>query len=308
MYDMMEAFTSVQMKNEPEYLTVRPFIILDRPNPLNGTLVKGPMLNPTYSSFVGRVNIPLQHGMTIGELGSIFANQYINNNNKNNDDKKYLRKKMTNRLLKVTVIKMLNWKRDTPYKETSLPWILPSPNMPTLNTVSVYPGLCLIEGTSLSEGRGTTKPFQMIGAPWLNYTFAQQLRSIYANTRNSGMQLRESYFIPTFSKYKNNVTAGVSIVLKDDEDDDNYNFDPMRLALNIIMTAMQMDASKDFQFLQGGKHFDQLIGSNQTRVLLLRSALSNTSEVTVDSILEMHRKELEVSGFLETRLKYLLYQ
>merc|ERR1712166_172653 len=91
-YDMMEAFTAVQMKNEPEYLTVRPFIILDRPNPLNGTLVKGPMLNPTYSSFVGRVNIPLQHGMTIGELGSIFANHYINNNNNKNNDN-YLRKK-----------------------------------------------------------------------------------------------------------------------------------------------------------------------------------------------------------------------
>ena len=77
----------------------------------------------------------------------------------------------------------------------------------------------------------------------------------------------------------------------------DYNFDPMRLALNIIMTAMQMDASKDFQFLQGGKHFDQLIGSNQTRVLLLRSAMSNTSEVTVDSILEMHRKELAKQRF-----------
>lgn len=128
-----------------------PFIVLDRPNPQGGQQVEGPVLEPGYSSFVGLYPIPLKHGMTIGELALLFNKEF-----KINAD--------------LTVVKMKRWKRKMNFEDTGLPFVLPSPNMPTINSTFVYPATGLIEGTNISEGRGTTKPFEFIGAPYMKST------------------------------------------------------------------------------------------------------------------------------------------
>jgi uncharacterized protein YbbC (DUF1343 family) len=125
-----------------------PFIVLDRPNPLGGIKVEGPILDPKYSSFVGMYPIPMRHEMTVGELALLFNKEFGIGAD-------------------VTVVKMKGWKRSMYYDDTELQWVLPSPNMPTLDTALVYPGAALIEGTNVSEGRGTTKPFELIGAPFI---------------------------------------------------------------------------------------------------------------------------------------------
>ena len=128
-----------------------PFIVLDRPNPISGVAMEGPILEyPKYSSFIGLYPIPLRHGMTMGELAQLF-------------NAKFLPKKCD-----LTVVPMENWTRDEWFDETGLPWILPSPNLPTLESAAVYPGQVIMEGTNLSEGRGTTKPFEFFGAPWID--------------------------------------------------------------------------------------------------------------------------------------------
>jgi len=127
------------------------FIVLDRPNPINGRDLEGPILEyPEFSSFVGLYPIPVRHGMTVGELAKLF-----------ND--KFLSKKVG-----LTVIPMEGWKRQMWFDETSLPWVIPSPNMPLLQTATLYPGQVFLEGTNISEGRGTTKPFEFFGAPWID--------------------------------------------------------------------------------------------------------------------------------------------
>ena len=139
-----------------------PFIVLDRPNPINGVAMEGPILEyPKYSSFIGLYPIPLRHGMTAGELAQLF-------------NAKFLKKKCD-----LTVVPMENWTRDEWFDETSLPWVLPSPNLPTLDSATVYPGQVIIEGTNLSEGRGTTKPFEFFGAPWIDgFVLAKKLNAL----------------------------------------------------------------------------------------------------------------------------------
>ena len=158
-----------------------PFIVLDRPNPINGIAMEGPILEyPKFSSFIGHYPIPLRHGMTVGELA-----QFIN--------AKFLAGKC-----QLTVVPMENWTRDEWFDQTSLPWVLPSPNLPTLESATVYPGQVIIEGTNLSEGRGTTKPFEFFGAPWIDgFVLTKKLNEL----RLPGVKFREVYFTPTFSKF-----------------------------------------------------------------------------------------------------------
>ncbi|MGW8257675.1 MAG: exo-beta-N-acetylmuramidase NamZ family protein [Thermoguttaceae bacterium] len=158
-----------------------PFVVLDRPNPINGVVMEGPVLEyPKYSSFIGLYPIPLRHGMTVGELAQLF-------------NAKYLSKKA-----KLTVVPMENWRRAEWFDQTSLPWVLPSPNLPTLESAIVYPGQVILEGTNLSEGRGTTKPFEFFGAPWIDgYVLAKELNALNL----PGVKFREIWFTPTFSKF-----------------------------------------------------------------------------------------------------------
>jgi len=135
------------------------FIVLDRPNPISGKL-EGPVLEyPTFSSFIGLYPIPMRHGMTIGELAWLFNEKYLN------------------KKVKLTVIPMKGWERYIWFSSTGIPWVMPSPNMPTLDTAIVYVGQVLLEGTNVSEGRGTTKPFEIFGAPWIDgYVLAKRLK------------------------------------------------------------------------------------------------------------------------------------
>ena len=172
-----------------------PFIVLDRPNPIGGVAMEGPILEyPQHSSFIGLYPVPLRHGMTMGELARLF-----------ND--RFLKKKA-----KLTVVPMENWSRDEWFDETSLPWVLPSPNLPSLDSATVYPGQVIFEGTNLSEGRGTTKPFEQFGAPWMDgFVLAEKLNGL----KLPGVIFREVWFTPTFSKFSGQLCGGCQLHVTD---------------------------------------------------------------------------------------------
>ncbi len=166
-----------------------PVIILDRPNPINGQTVEGPLLDPAFASFVGLQPLPIRHGMTIGEIARYFQKYFFPQ-------------------LSLTIILLKNWKRNYFFNQTGLPWVLPSPNLPTLDAALLYPGLCLLEGTNLSEGRGTTKPFQILGAPFIDPDVL-----VHELNKNSlpGIFLRPLFFQPAFQKYTGKICGGAEI-------------------------------------------------------------------------------------------------
>jgi uncharacterized protein YbbC (DUF1343 family) len=166
-------------------------IVLDRPNPIGGA-IEGGEIEAGYFSFVGRMSIPNRHGMTAGEIA-----------------------RMANDVLgvgcKLTVVEVAGWQRSFDADATSLPWVQPSPNMPTLDTAYVYPGLCLIEGTELSEGRGTTHPFELVGAPFVSYAEARQLAESLAAEKLPGIKFRPMVFTPGFQKHAGKRCGGVAL-------------------------------------------------------------------------------------------------
>src|SRR2546429_3086296 len=166
-----------------------PVIVLDRPNPLGGEKLEGNMPDPRFASFVGLYPLPTRHGMTIGELAA-----YLNAEHRLGCD--------------LTVIAMRGWRRSMRWEDTGVPWVAPSPNMPTPDTARVYPGGCLYEGTNLSEGRGTTRPFEWVGAPYLDaHAFADDLN----RRRLPGVHFRPARFVPTFHKWAGRLCGGVQI-------------------------------------------------------------------------------------------------
>lgn len=167
-------------------------IVLDRPNPLGGEDVEGGAILSDYCSFVGRVSIPNRHGLTAGEIATMCNEvEGIGCN--------------------LTVVPMAGWRRDHDYEATSLPWVMPSPNMPTLDTAYVYPGMCLIEGTELSEGRGTTRPFELVGAPFVSYAEARALAAALEREDLPGVRFRAVVFTPTFHKFAGRRCGGVQL-------------------------------------------------------------------------------------------------
>ena len=164
-------------------------IVCDRPNPINGLSVEGNLVEKEFHSFVGLYPIPNRHGMTVGELARLFNEHF-------------------GIKCDLKVIPMEGWERSMWYDQTGLPWVSPSPNMPTLSTATVYPGMCLIEGTLLSEGRGTTLPFEQVGAPYIN-------AEVFAKTLNNenlpGLFFRPQYFKPQFQKWSGEVCGGVQL-------------------------------------------------------------------------------------------------
>ncbi|MDD4077378.1 MAG: DUF1343 domain-containing protein [Bacilli bacterium] len=169
------------------------FVVFDRPNPAGGANVEGNILDLDYRSFIGYYELVQRHGMTIGELALLFNNEYGIGCN-------------------LTVIKMKNWTRNMYYDETGLPWIIPSPNIPSVETTIVYPGTCIFEGTNIAEGRGTTIPFQVVGAPYID---AQEYSQALNGLGLPGVCFRPAYFTPTFSKYTNQLCAGVQVHVTD---------------------------------------------------------------------------------------------
>lgn len=182
-------------------------VVLDRPNPINGVAVEGPLLDPAYRSFVGMHPLPVRHGRTIGELAEQFRREAFAS-------------------CDLRVLPMDGWERAMWFDETGLPWVMPSPNMPTLDTAIVYPGMCLFEATNVSEGRGTTRPFELFGAPWID---AEALVRELAAFDLPGVFFREAYFQPTFHKFAGEICGGAQIHVRDRD-----TFLPFRTGVEII--------------------------------------------------------------------------
>jgi uncharacterized protein YbbC (DUF1343 family) len=170
-----------------------PVIVCDRPNPINGVDVEGELLAPGFESFVGQFPIPMRHGMTIGELARLFNEHFRIG-------------------AALEVVKMTGWEREMYADETGLPWVMPSPNMPTLDTAIVYPGTVLFEGVMLSEGRGTTRPFELVGAPGIEAErFAREMNDLGL----PGAFFRPAVFEPTFQKFARQPCGGCQIHVTD---------------------------------------------------------------------------------------------
>jgi uncharacterized protein YbbC (DUF1343 family) len=247
-----------------------PFIVLDRPNPINGVAMEGPILQyPKYSSFIGLYPIPLRHGMTMGELARLF-------------NAKFLPKKAN-----LTVVPMENWHRNEWFDETSLPWVIPSPNMPTLDTATVYPGQVLLEGTNLSEGRGTTKPFEFFGAPWIDgFVLTEKLNELHL----PGVKFREVWFTPTFSKFKGELCGGCQLHVTD-----RNTFRSLATTLNILAVVKQLYGDKlEFH----AEYFDKVLGTSSVREALERGE-------PVEKIVAGFQPGLKT--FAKLRAPYLLY-
>ncbi len=188
-------------------------VVLDRPDPIGGHIVEGPVLNPEFKSFVGLHEIPVRHGMTIGEISHYLKDIFYP-------------------ALDLHVIPLCGWKRNMWFDDTELPWVFPSPNMPTIDTATVYPGMCLIEGTNLSEGRGTTRPFEVFGAPFVN---PEALIKRLSEFRLPGVFFRPMHFLPTFQKYAGKVCGGAQIHIIDRE-----KYRPFKTAVALIKAAYEL--------------------------------------------------------------------
>jgi uncharacterized protein YbbC (DUF1343 family) len=255
-------------------LTGTSVVVLDRPNPVGGR-ARGPMLNPAFASGVGRKPIVQQHGMTVGELAKLF-------------DAEFLPADAGGRLTSLEVAELRGWRRDELFSETGLQWVLPSPNMPTPHTALAYPGTCLFEGTVLSEGRGTTRPFEIIGAPGIDWHWAEALNA----ARLPGVRFREHYFVPTFSKWLNQTCGGVQLHITDER-----RFDAIRTAVTMIVTAKQ--AHPGVFGWRPDNYIDKLSGSDRLRLMVDAGA-------GVDEVIDAWRGEL--ASFANLRERYLIYR
>jgi uncharacterized protein YbbC (DUF1343 family) len=184
-------------------------VVLDRPNPINGLTSEYDSFDPEFRSFVGLHPLPVRHGLTIGELARKFQEEAFSSTT-----------------ARVTILPMRGWERQMWFDDTGLPWVMPSPNMPTLDTATVYPGMCLLEGTNISEGRGTTRPFEIFGAPFID---AEELCRTLNSSGLPGVYFRENYFQPTFHKFAGELCAGAQIHVLDRD-----TFRPFETAVTII--------------------------------------------------------------------------
>jgi uncharacterized protein YbbC (DUF1343 family) len=224
-------------------------VVLDRPNPLGGAVVEGNMPDPAYASFVGLYPLPTRHGLTIGEAARWLALAHG------------LRPRLT-------VVPMRGWRRRMLWEDTGVPWVAPSPNMPTPDTARVYPGGCLFEGTNLSEGRGTTRPFEWVGAPYLDaHAYAQAL----LDERLPGVSFRPARFIPTFHKWAGRLCGGVQIHVTD-----RARFKPFATGLAIVATARRLAPRRfawrrpPYEFERRRLPIDILLGTDRIRRALER--------------------------------------
>ena len=256
-----------------------PFVVLDRPNPVGGR-ARGPVLRPGYTSGVGLDAIAQAHGMTAGEMARFF-------------DGEFLPRVAGRRLADLEVVRLQGWKTDMLYPDTRLPWILPSPNMPSPTTALLYPGTCLFEATNLSEGRGTTLPFELIGAHYVDHRWAEELTA----RQLPGVRFREAYFTPTFSKNATKVCGGVQVHVTDAD-----AVDPVTVATHMLVTLRDLYDGFDWRLVGGssdrGRWMDLLTGSDRFRTQLEAGA-------SAPEIVAAWQDEL--TAFDRTRSGYLLY-
>jgi uncharacterized protein YbbC (DUF1343 family) len=253
-------------------------VVLDRPNPIGGMDVEGPVLERERRSFVGMHEIPMRHGMTIGELALMFNEE---------DDVG----------CDLTVVPVEGWDRKQHFELTGLPWVMPSPNMPTPDTALYYPGICLIEGTTLSEGRGTTRPFEIVGAPGIApYKLAQKVEKL----RLPGVRFRPMRFEPTFQKHAGTLCGGVQLHVND-----VLSFRPVRTAVALLL-AMR-DVAPDawtwrrppYEYEQNRLPFDIIAGSDELRRLI-------ETDAPLGEIVDSWRKG--ENDFRSRRRRFLLTQ
>ena len=251
-------------------------IVLDRPNPLGGAHVAGPLVEPGCESFVGIAPIPIRHGMTFGELARYFDAAYHLNAD-------------------LTVIPMRSWQRDMTFAETGLPWIPTSPAMAHLSAVVLYPGTCLLEGTNLSEGRGTALPFEICGAPWLDgEALAAQINALGL----TGARFRPLHFTPTASKHAGQPCSGVQLHITD-----QACLEPVALGAQLLAACCALHP-QNFGILTSSwegrpPHLDLLTGSPHLRQTLERG----------DDIADLLAVwETQSAAFAAERQPYLLYE
>lgn len=253
-------------------------VILDRPNPINGSITEGPVLDLEYASFVGRRALPVRHGMTTGEIGNYLKNEYYPK-------------------LDFHIIPMKGWRRKMWFDETGLPWVMPSPNMPTLDTATVYPGMCLLEGTNLSEGRGATRPFEIFGAPFID---PEYLIKALKTFRLSGVLFRPLYFQPTFQKYRGEVCGGSQIHVTD-----RNRFKPFKTGVAILKAVHDLYPD-DFRWK--GPPYEYETVRMPIDILAGTDRLRRDIEEGGD-IKDMEEWwEEERKGFEKVRRRYLLYK
>jgi uncharacterized protein YbbC (DUF1343 family) len=250
----------------------RRFVVLDRPNPINGFQVEGNILKPKFASFVGLYPVPTRHGQTIGELARMFNEQGWLKDGVKAD---------------LVVVPMKGWRRKMWYDRTGLKFIKPSPNMVSLETAAVYPGLCLLEGTNVSEGRGTPLPFTQFGAAWID---SGHLAAELNRLNLPGIRFRPASFTPVSSKYKDQQCNGVKIIVTDRD-----LLEPYFSGILIVNKIYQMYPN---EFKWRSSHFDRLCGSSA-----IREAITNRS--SLESLRESWQAELK--SFLQIRNRYLMY-
>jgi uncharacterized protein YbbC (DUF1343 family) len=252
-------------------------VVLDRPNPVNGRRVEGNLLNPEYRSFVGLFPIPMRHGMTTGELALLFNSEFGIH-------------------CDLSIVEIEGWQRSFWHDQTDLPWIQPSPNLPTLDSATVYPGMVLIEGTNLSEGRGTTRPFELVGAPYIqSRSYAENLNALSL----PGVWFRPTYFQPTYQKWAGEMCGGVQIHVNDRE-----AFEPYLTGIAVIATARSL-YPESFKWREPPYEYEYekmpiqiLCGCRNIPDMLERST-------PVPQIRQSWQADVQI--FLKQRAPYLLY-
>ena len=252
-------------------------IVCDRPNPIGGTQLSGNILLPEFASFVGQFPLPTRHGMTVGELAGLFNHHF-----KIDCD--------------LEVIPMDGWSREYWLDDTDAPWVLPSPNMPTVDTATVFPGSVHFEGTQLSEGRGTTRPFELIGAPYIvPEQYAEQLNSLDL----AGVYFRSCVFQPTFQKHAKVSCGGVQIHVTNRKE-----FEPVIAGVAMVKTAYDMykDAFRwkqpPYEYVYDRNPFDVIAGTDELRKAIERGDSLQSIEASWNEPLD---------DFKELRARYLLY-
>src|SRR2546427_6984299 len=253
-------------------------VVLDRPNPLGGAVVEGNVPDPAFASFVGLYPLPARHGLTIGELAAYLNERHALGCN-------------------LTVVSMKGWRRAMLWESTGLPWVAPSPNMPTPDTARVYPGGCLVEGTNLSEGRGTTRPFEWIGAPYLDgHRYADALNALGL----PGVHFRPARFAPTFHKWAGRLCDGVQVHVTD-----RARFKPFLAGLALIAVARRQGRTRfawrrpPYEFEKRRLPIDILCGTDTIRRAIERGAAVSTIE---------HSWQAGHGRWLRARAPYLAYR